>query len=98
MSRSSERLDWLGLRDFVAAVLAGAPGIVVPKVEHRLAEMLDDIAAIEIDIFDERAAFIAIEDHVLVLAGRSATFDDDPNGIRRTDRRVRHIRRDKERL
>jgi hypothetical protein len=98
MSLSSERLDRLGLGNFGAAVLAGAPGIVVPKVEHRLAEMLDDIAAIEIDVFDERATFIAIKDDVLMLVGGPAALDDDADGIRRTDWRMRHIRRDKERL
>ena len=42
---------WLGLRDLVPALLARAPRIVVPEIEHRLAEMLHDVAAIEVDVF-----------------------------------------------
>ena len=94
MSLSSERLHRLGLRHHVAAVLASAAGVVVPKVEHGLAEMVHDIGAIEIDVFHERAAIVAIEDDVLVLTGRAAPFDHDANGVRWADRGVRDIRRD----
>jgi hypothetical protein len=46
-----KRFYRLRLRDFSAALLAGAPRIVVPKIEHRLAEVFDDVAAVEIDVF-----------------------------------------------
>jgi len=94
----SERLHRLGLRYFVSAVFAGAPGIVVPEIEHRLAEMLDDVAAIEIDVFHERAAVIAIKDDVFVFAGGAAPFHDDADGVWRTDRRVHDVRRNEERF
>src|SRR4051812_19038766 len=89
-------LDRLGLGDFGAAVPAGAALIIVPEIEHGLAEVLDDIAAIEIDVFDERAAFFAIKDDVLVFAGGTAAFHDDADRVRRTKRRVNHIGRNEE--
>jgi len=98
MSLSSERLHRLGLGYFVAAILAGAAGVVVPEIEHRLAEMVDDIAAIEVDVFHECAAIVAIEDDVLMLTGRAAPFHHDADRLGRTDRGVRHIRRDEESL
>jgi hypothetical protein len=90
----SERLHRLGLGDFRPAVFAGAPGIVVPKIEHGLAEVIDDIGAIEIDVFDQGAAVLAVENDVLVFAGRPAAFNHDADGVRRADRGVRDIRRD----
>ena len=50
------RLGYLG-----PALLAGAAGVVVPEVEHGLAEMLDDVAAIEVDVLDQRSAIVAVE-------------------------------------
>jgi hypothetical protein len=46
-----KRLDWLGLFHLGAALFAGAPRIVVPEIEHGLAEMLDDIAAVKMNVF-----------------------------------------------
>ena len=46
-----ERLYRFGLRDFFAAVFAGAPRIIVPKIEHRLTKVFDDVAAVEINVF-----------------------------------------------
>src|SRR4051812_37688023 len=80
---NSERLDRLGLRDFGAAVFAGAPLVVLPKIEHCLAEMLDDVPAIEIDVLDDRAALFAVKNDVLVLAGGATTFHDDAHRIGR---------------
>ena len=44
--------------------------------------MLDDVAAIEIDVFDERAAIFAIKNDVLVLARRPATLDHHSRSCR----------------
>src|SRR3954470_16308734 len=93
-----KRFDRLGLRDFGAAILTGAAPIIIPEIEHCLAEVLDDIAAIEIDVFDEGAAFFAIKDHVLVFAGRAAAFYDDADCVRGANRRVDHIGRNEEGL
>jgi hypothetical protein len=93
-----KRLDRLRLGDFRTAIPAGAPRVVVPEIEHGLAEVIDDIGAIEIDVFDERAALVAVENNVLVLASRAAALDDDADGIGRSNRGVRHIRRNEEGL
>src|SRR5436305_2051982 len=98
MSLSSEWLDWLGLGDFVAALFAGAPLIVVPEIEHRLAEMIDDIGAVEIDVFHERPAAIAVKNDMLVFARGPAAFDNDADGIGRADWRVRNVRRNEKRF
>ena len=75
--------------------LAGPSRVVVPEIEHCLAEVLDDVAAIEIDVFDERAAILAIKNHVLVLARRAATLDHHSDRIGRAHRSMRDVRRDK---
>ena len=48
-----------------------------------------DVAAIEVDVFDERAAIFAIKNDVLVFAGRTAAFDHHPERVGRTHWRVR---------
>ena len=92
----SERLDRLWLWDFVTTLFARAPRIVVPEIEHGLAEMLDDVAAIEIDVFDQRAAFLTIKNHVFVLSRRTATLDHHANRVRWPHWSMRNVRRDKE--
>ena len=82
----------------MAAVLAGAAFVVIPEIEHGLAEVIDDIGAIEIDVFRERPAVIAVKDDVLVFAGRPPAFDDDADGIGRADGRMRHVRGNKKRF
>src|SRR5438045_6622605 len=98
MSLSSEWLDWLGLGDFRAAVFAGAPGIVVPEIEHGLAEVIDDIGAVEIDVFNKSAAILAIKNDVFVLARRPAAFDHDSDRIGWADGCVGDVRRNEEGL
>src|SRR5437764_2342929 len=93
-----ERLHRLRLWDLRAAVLAGAPRVIVPKIEHGLAEVLDDVGAVELDVFHERLAIRAIENDVLLLTGRAAALDDDTQRIRRSHGSMDHIRRDEERL
>jgi hypothetical protein len=87
-----ERFDRLGLGDFGPAVFASAALIVIPKIEHGLAEMIDDIGAIEIDVFHEGAAVVAVKNDVLVFAGWPASLHDDTNRIGRANRSVRDIR------
>jgi hypothetical protein len=77
-----ERLYRLQFFDSGAAFFAGATGIVVPKIEHGLAEMLHDIFAIEMDVFHERAAVFAVENDVFLFAGWSPAFHHDANRVR----------------
>jgi hypothetical protein len=60
--------------------------------------VLDDIAAIEIDVFHDCAAILAIKNNMLMFARWPPAFDDDPDRIGWADRRVRDIRRNKERF
>src|SRR4051812_37668338 len=89
-----ERLGRLGLRDFCAAFLTSAPGGVVPEIKHCLAEVLHDVAAIEVDVLDHRTAILAIENDVLMLTGWAAAFDHNAERIGRADGCVRNIWRD----
>ena len=82
----------------MAAIFAGAAVVVVPEIEHGLAEMINDIAAIEIDVFHERAAVVAVENHMLMLAGRPTAFDNDADCIGRANGRVRNVWRNEKRF
>jgi hypothetical protein len=82
----------------MAALWASAPRVVVPEFEHSLAEMLDDVPAIEINILDERATVIAVKNNMLMFARRPPPFHDHSERVRRAHGRVRHVRRDEERL
>lgn len=95
---SLERLHRLGLGDFMAALLAGAAGVVGPEIEHRLAKSLHDVGTIEIDVLDQRLAFLAIEDDVLVFPRRAAALHDEAERVGRADGSVYGIRRDEERF
>ena len=89
----SERLDWFGLRDSASALFASTACIVFPEVEHGFAEMFDNVGAVEIDVFDQRAAIVAIKDHMLVLARWTAPLNDHADRLRRPDGRVWNIGR-----
>ena len=84
------------LFDLLAAVLTGAPRVVVPEIEHGLAEMLHDVAAIEIDVFHQRPALIAVEDDMLMFPRGTPAFHDDANRVRRANRGVDDVRRNEE--
>ena len=46
-----QRFHWRRFLDFLAALLAGTPLIVIPEIEHGLAEVLNDICAVEMNVF-----------------------------------------------
>ena len=58
--------------------------------------MLDDVAAVEINVLHQRPAIVAVEDYVFPLARRTATFDHHAQRIRRSHWRVRNIWRNEE--
>ena len=47
---------------FLAALLAGPARIIAPEFEHCLAKMVDDVFAIEVDVFHECSTIFAVED------------------------------------
>src|ERR1041384_8750780 len=93
--RSSERFRRLGLRNFVSAFFARPSRVVVPEILHGLAEMLNDVAAIEVNVFDKGAAVVAIENDVLLLARRTASLYYDADCVGGAARRMRDIRRNR---
>ncbi len=54
--------------------------------------MLDDVAAVEIDVFNECATVVAIENHMFMLARRTTPLDYHAQRVGRTHWRVRNIR------
>src|SRR5438552_5480677 len=94
--RSLQRLHRLRLFDFLAAFLAGATRVIIPEIEHRLAEMLNDVRAIEVDVFHQCTAIFAVKNDVFFFSGRAAPLDHDTDRVRRPLRRVRHIWWDEE--
>src|SRR5262249_16038648 len=48
-----QRFHRLRLFDSLAALLADTTRIVIPEIEHRLAEVLNDICAVEMDVFHQ---------------------------------------------
>jgi hypothetical protein len=60
--------------------------------------MLDDIGAIEVDVFHERLAIRAIKNHMLRLARWPSALNHQPKRIGRTYRRVYNIWWNEERL
>src|SRR5438132_5041264 len=94
--RTLQRFHRLRLFDFLAALLAGTARVIVPEIEHRLAEMLNDVRAIKMDVFHQCPAIFAIENDVFFFSGWPPPLDDHTDRARRPLRRMRHIWRDKE--
>src|SRR6266568_1125881 len=94
--RTLQRFHRLRLFDFLAALLAGTARVIVPEIEHRLAEMLNDVRAIKMDVFHQCPTIFAIENDVFFFSGWPPPLDDHTDRVRRPLRRMRHIWRDKE--
>jgi len=97
-AQALQRLHRLWLLNLCSAFLASAACIVIPEIEHRLAEMLDDVRAVKMDVFDQCSAIFAVENDVFFFSGRTAPLDNHTNRVRRPLRGMRNIWRDKERF
>ena len=91
-----KRLHRSGLLDLFTALFARPARVVVPEVEHRLAEVLHDVGAVEVNVFHQCPAIFAVENDVFPFARRTATLDHHAERVWRPLRRVRNIRRDEE--
>jgi len=89
------RLRFFHLRP---ALFAGPARIVAPELKHRLAKMIDDVFAIEVNVFDQRSAVFTIENDVLFFAWPPAPLYNQANGVWRTLGRVRGIGRNEKRF
>jgi hypothetical protein len=89
-----------GLRffHFFTALFAGTARVVIPEFEHRLAEVIDDVFAIEVDVFHHCSTIFAVEDDVFFFTRGPAPLYNNSNRIGRTLRRVRHIGRNEKRF
>ena len=86
-----QRFHRLRFLDFLAAFLASAARVVIPEIEHRLAEMLDDIRAIEVNVFHQCAAIFTVENDVFLFSRWAAPLDYHTDCVRRSLRRMRNI-------
>src|SRR4051794_36318523 len=86
-----EGLHRFRLWTFSPAFLAGATGVIVPELEHRFAEMLHDVGAVETNVLHPRFAVRAIKNHVLFLPWRPPPFHHHAESIRWPHWRMRHV-------
>jgi len=93
-----QRLYRLRFFHFLTALLAGPARIVAPEFEHCLAKMVDDVFAIEVDVFHQCSTIFAVEDDVFLFTRRPAPLHNQANSVWRTLGRVRHIRRNEKRF
>src|SRR4029077_2584213 len=98
LQRTLQRFHWLRLFDFLAALLAGTARVIIPEIEHRLAEMLNNVRAIKMDVFHQCSAIFAVENDVFFFPGRTAPLNNHTDRVRRPLRGMRNIWRDKERF
>ena len=97
-SNALQRLYRLRFFHFLTALLAGPARIIAPEFEHCLAKMVDDVFAIEVDVFHQCSTIFAVEDDVFFFARRPAPLHNQANGVWRSLGRVRHIRRNEKRF
>ncbi|MEY2491140.1 MAG: hypothetical protein QOH24_91 [Verrucomicrobiota bacterium] len=94
-------LEWLyrsGLLNLFPAVFARPTRVIIPEVDHGLAEMLYDISAIEVNVFHQRTAIVAIKNNMLLFSGRAPALDHYTKRVWRPLRGMRDIRWNKERF
>jgi len=82
----------------MTTLFASATCVVGPKIFHRLAKVVDDIGAIEVDVFNQGPAIVAVENDVLMFTGGPPSLDDQTHRVRRAHRGVRNIWRNEESL
>ncbi len=87
-----QRLYRLSFFYLLTALFAGPARIIAPEFEHCLAKMVDDVFAIEVDVFHQRSTIFTVENDVLLFTRRPAPLHNQTNGVRRSLGRVRHIR------
>ena len=69
-SNALQRLYRLRFFHFLTALLAGPARIVAPEFEHCLAKMVDDVFAIEVDVFHQCSTIFTVENDVLLFTRR----------------------------
>src|SRR4029077_15762229 len=92
-----QRLYGLRFFHFLTALFAGPALIVAPEFEHCLAKMVDDVFAIEVDVFHQRSTIFAVKNHVLLFTRRTAPLHNQADSGWRALGGVRHIRRNEKR-
>jgi hypothetical protein len=60
--------------------------------------MVDDVFAIEVDVFHQLSTIFTVENDVLLFTRRTAPLHNQANSVWRTLGRVRHIRRNEKRF
>src|SRR5215469_17475510 len=76
-----QRLYRLRFFHFLAALFASPARVIAPEFEHCLAKMVDDVFAIEVDVFHQRATIFAVENDVLFFTRRATPLYNNSNRI-----------------
>jgi hypothetical protein len=79
------------LRNFGAALFAGASRVVIPKIQHRFAEMLHDVGAIKLNVLHQSLTIRAVKNHMFGFAGRTPSFHHQAERVGRPDGRVHNV-------
>src|SRR5882757_2156420 len=87
-----QRLYRLRFFHFFTALLAGPTRIIAPEFEHCLAKMVDDVFAIEVDVFDQCPTIFTVKNDMLLFTRRTASLYNQTNRVWRALGRVRYIR------
>src|SRR5439155_19349273 len=82
-AQALQRLHRLWLLNFRSAFLASAACIVIPEIEHRLAEMFDDVRAVEMDVFHHCHAIFTVENDVFFFSSRTPPLYKHTDRLRR---------------
>src|SRR5260370_40885753 len=77
-----KRLHWSRLLDLFTALFACPPRVVVPEIEHRLAKVLHDVGAVEVNVFHQCPAIFTIENDMFLFARRPTTLDHHAERVR----------------
>ena len=91
-----KRLHWLRFFDLLATVFARPARIIIPKIKHRLAEMLDDVRAVKMNVFNQRTAIFAVKNYMFFLPWRPTPLHHNTDRVGRPLRRMRYVCRNEE--
>src|SRR6516162_8683142 len=91
-----KRLYRLRFFHLLTAIFASPASVIAPEFEHCLAKMIDDVFAVEVNVFDQRPAIFAVENDMLFFTRRPTPLYDQSNRVWRALGRVRHIGRNEE--
>src|SRR5262249_17963330 len=69
---------------FLTTLFASPTRVVAPEFEHCLAKVVDNVFAIEVDVFHQCSTIFTVENDMLLFTRRSTPLHYQANGVGRT--------------